>query len=250
MKEIMKHIIAILITLGLALSLYATPDIRIDAELGAAFPGYNDVRIPNDDNHDMFSLVDDLSANPVFSTRLQVNWFVHPRHRVSLLAAPLTISPKGSFDRNIKYQNVDFQAGEQISATYRFDSYRLGYRYFFPKEHMIIKAVGASLKLRDAEIALETTGKKATKTNTGFVPLLSLIAGYKLSEEIELILDAEGLGSPYGRAEDIYLGMNFMVNDKVSFRTGYRFLEGGSDIDEVYTFAAVHYATIGFQVKL
>ena len=246
----MKHLIMIYIMLVLVAGLAARADISIDTELAIAFPGYNDVRIPNDANHDMFSLVEDLSAKPVLGTRLQVNWFVHPRHRVSLLAAPLTISPKGSFDRNIRYQNETFLAGEQISATYRFDSYRLGYRYFFPKENMIIKAVGASLKLRDAEIALETTGKKATKTNTGFVPLLSLIAGYKLSDEIELELDAEGLGSPYGRAEDIYLGVNIDVNDKVSFRTGYRFLEGGSDIDEVYTFAAVHYASLGFRVKL
>jgi hypothetical protein len=33
-------------------------------------------------------------------------------------------------------------------------------------------------------------------------------------------------------------------------RAGYRLLEGGSDNDEVYTFAAIHYATIGFSIKL
>jgi len=31
-------------------------------------------------------------------------------------------------------------------------------------------------------------------------------------------------------------------------RVGYRFLEGGSDNDEVYTFAAIHYATLGFSL--
>ncbi|HOA29622.1 MAG TPA: hypothetical protein PKL34_06260, partial [Candidatus Cloacimonadota bacterium] len=65
----MKHIIILTGLILLSAGLWAEIDFRVDAELGMAFPGYNDVRIPNDDIHSMFSLKDDLSVDPVFSSR-------------------------------------------------------------------------------------------------------------------------------------------------------------------------------------
>jgi hypothetical protein len=246
----MKHLSILIVLSLLSLSLWAQIDLRIETELGMAFPGYNDVRIPNDDVHSMFSLKDDLGIDPVFASRLQVHYKPHPRHQISLLAAPLTLKPEGSFDREIVYQNTTFAAGDQIDAIYRFDSYRLQYRYFFPQPWWYIKSVGASLKLRDAEISLNDGSQKASKTNTGFVPLLSLNAGIPIMEELELVLEAEGLASPFGRAEDVFLGLDMMISDRTKARIGYRFLEGGSDVDEVYTFSAVHYAMLGFSLKL
>ena len=251
MRQEMKHLSILILMSLLSFALWAQIDLRIDTELGLAFPGYNDVRIPNDDDvHSMFSLKDDLNIDPVFASRLQVHYKPHPRHQISLLAAPLTLKPKGSFDRDIVYQNKTFAAGADIDAIYRFDSYRMQYRYFFPRPWWYIKSVGASIKLRDAEISLNDGNQKASKTNTGFVPLLSLNAGIPLSEELELILEAEGLASPFGRAEDAILGLDMKISERSKVRIGYRFLEGGSDNDEVYTFAAVHYALLGFSLKL
>ena len=246
----MRYKTLFLILFVIAGKLFSAPDLRVDVDLGMAFPGYNDVRIPNDEIHSKFSLRDDLSINPVLSSRLVLHYYVHPRHRISLLAAPLKFTPMGSFDRDITYQNKTFSADEQIKAVYRFDSYRLQYRYILPQPKWTIRSVGAALKIRDAEISLESATQKATKTNTGLVPLLSLEAGYKLSPKLELELAAEGLGSPFGRAEDIYLGMVYSLGDRMSLKAGYRFLEGGSDVDEVYTFALVHYATLGFRIKI
>ena len=247
----MKRSLLILAALTFSLALLAMPDIKIDVETGLALPGYNDVRIPNNDNHTMFSLKDDLDLSPTVHARLNVHWKLHPRHQLSLLATPLTLKGEGKFDRDVKYQGTTFFAGEPIDATYRFDSYRLQYRYVLPREWFYIRSVGASLKLRDAEIALETTGgKKATKTNTGLVPLLALEAGYRVNPKLDLVLAAEGLASPYGRAEDVFVGAIYDVKPKLGVKAGYRFLEGGSDIDEVYTFAAVHYLVLGLNVKL
>jgi len=236
------------------ISLWGQTGIRIDTELGLAIPGYNDVRSPNNNNPSpLLSLSDELKTDPVFSSRLQVHYLVHPRHQISVMAAPLTFKPKGKLENDIVYEGETFSMGEEIDAIYRFDSYRLQYRYFFPKPLFVLKSVGVSGKIRDAEITLKSNtnpGKKSSKTNTGFVPLLSMTAGYHLMDELELVLDVEGLASPYGRAEDVYLGLDFMINDKLNARVGYRLLEGGSDIDEVYTFALVNYATIGFSLKL
>ncbi len=249
----MKHGVILILMSIFIVGLWAQAPIRVEAELGLAIPGYNDVRSPNDDSNPLLSLTDDLSADPAFSSRLLVHYRVHPRHQISVLAAPLTFKPSGTLPNAIDYEGVSFLAGEEVEATYRFDSYRLQYRYFFPKPFFVLKSVGVSGKIRDAGISLkskDSPGKRSSKTNTGFVPLLSFTAGYPLMEELEIVLEAEGLASPYGRAEDVYLGLDFMINNKLNARVGYRFLEGGSDIDEVYTFAMIHYATIGFSVRL
>ena len=47
-----------------------------------------------------------------------------------------------------------------------------------------------------------------------------------------------------------FVGAVYDVKPKLGLKAGYRFLEGGSDIDEVYTFAAVHYLVLGLNVKL
>jgi hypothetical protein len=247
----MKKLLFLSLMLLVAIILNALPDLRFEVESGLAIPGYNDVRIPNVDPNTMFSLKNDLNLSPTLHGRLNIHYRITPRNQISLLVTPLTLKADGKFDRNIRYQGTTFFAGEPIEASYRFDSYRLQYRYILAKEFFHIRSIGASLKLRDAEIALETTGgKKATKTNTGFVPLLSLDAGYRINPKLDLVLQAEGLASPYGRAEDVFVGGTYQLKDKLGIKAGYRFLEGGSDIEEVYTFSAVHYLVLGVQVKL
>lgn len=247
----MKRSVFMIIIIAFVSSLWAEMDLRIETELGAVFSGYNDIRSPNKDNPSpLLSLTKDLKSDPAFSSRLQIHYRVHPRHQISLLAAPLRVKASGTLPAEIIYEGETFAAEEQVEALFRFDSYRLQYRYFFPKRLFVLKSVGISGKIRDAEIELKSADKKSSKSNTGFVPLISLNAGYHLMEELELVLEAEGLDSPYGRAEDVYLGLDFMINSKLNVRAGYRFLEGGSDIDEVYTFSAFHYATVGFSIKL
>lgn len=246
----MKKILLISLILASAIALSALPDIRIEAETGIAIPGYNDVRIPNDTNNTMFSLKNDVGISSAISTRLNIHYRITPRHQISLMAAPLTLKANEKIAKSVVYQSKHFWMNDQIEAVYRFDSYRLQYRYLLPKEFYGIRAVGASLKVRDAEISLKSTSNFATKKNTGIVPLLSLNAGYRINDELDLVLEAEGLASPYGRAEDVFIGATYDLRKNLSLKAGYRLLEGGSDIEEVYTFAAVHYAMLGFIVKL
>ncbi len=247
----MKRYIIIITMISISLMLNAVIDLSIDVETGIAVPGYNDAKIPNDDNHDEFSLKDELNIKPALHTRLNIHWRPAPHHQISLMATPLTLKGEGKFNRHIRYMDTTFFAGEPIDVSYRFDSYRLQYHYIFDKPVLgFIRSVGAAGKIRDAEIKLETTGNKmATKTNTGFVPLLNVDLGYRYSPDLDFVLEAEGLGSPYGRAEDVFLGAVYNLKDKLDVKAGYRILEGGSDAGEVYTFAAVHYGVLGFIVR-
>jgi hypothetical protein len=133
--------------------------------------------------------------------------------------------------------------------VYRFDSYRLTYRYSLVHRRGIQVAIGFTGKIRRAETALY--GAEAqTKTNTGFVPLGSLqVKWLPQGSRFGLIVDVDALAAPQGRAEDVLLAATYQVNDDVGLRLGYRTLEGGADNDEVYTFAWLHYAVAGVDLK-
>ena len=53
------------------------------------------------------------------------------------------------------------------------------------------------------------------------------------------------MAAPQGRAEDVFAGVILHANRQLSFKLGYRILEGGADTDEVFTFALVHYLAAG-----
>jgi len=227
----MKRSLLLLAALTFSLALMAMPDLKIDVETGLALPGYNDVRIPNNNTQTNFSLKDDLGLSPTVHARLNVHWKLNPRHQLSLLATPLTLKGEEKLTKDVVYQGRHFWQNDVVKTSYRFDSYRLQYRYVLPKDWFLIRSFGASLKLRDAEIELKSSSNYATKTNTGFVPLLGLEAGYRVNPKLDLVLAAEGLASPYGRAEDVFVGAVYDVKPKLGLKAGYRFLEGGSDID-------------------
>jgi hypothetical protein len=50
-------------------------------------------------------------------------------------------------------------------------------------------------------------------------------------------------------AEDILLALVYDLNGTYSLYAGYRFLEGGSDIEEVYTFANINYLSLGTRIN-
>lgn len=245
----MKHTL-LLITL-LAFAGLAFAELSLDLETGLAFSGYNDVRIPNNATQTQFSFTDDLDSDPVMYGRANLHWLITPRHELSLLVSPLTVKPQGILDRDVIFQNETFAAGKEIDAVYRFNSYRLQYLYRFKNPNIIIRAIGASVKVRDAVISLKNEDLYAEKKDLGFVPLIGFEFGYDFSDELGILLKGEALASPTGegRAEDVLLALKYNIDDRYSFFLGYRLLEGGGDVDEVYTFANINYLAVGTQIR-
>jgi hypothetical protein len=62
---------------------------------------------------------------------------------------------------------------------------------------------------------------------------------------ISLLLDGDALAAPQGRAEDILMAIRFRIAEDISFKLGYRILEGGADAGSVYNFTLVHYIVFG-----
>ncbi len=222
--------------------------VEASLEAGVVAASRNDTRVPG--NGTPLSLVDDLSspASPAF--RLRAGYRFGERHLVTALYAPLQLEARGSVPRDVEFAGRTFAAGSPLYAVYRFDSYRLTYRYSFVRNEGWELAAGFTGKVRDAETSLYGA-EAARKTNTGFVPLVNVHVEWRPGGgSWGLLLDADALAAPQGRAEDVLLAATWSVRPGVALRLGYRMLEGGADNDEVYSFAWLHYAVAGVELAL
>jgi hypothetical protein len=100
-------------------------------------------------------------------------------------------------------------------------------------------------KIRDAEIALTSAALSASKTNVGFVPLLHVRLDWDWTAKLGLLCEIDAAAAKQGRAEDVLLALAWRVSPQLRLRLGYRFVEGGADVDEVYNFAWIHYIAAG-----
>jgi hypothetical protein len=216
----------------------------IDLETGLIFTGYNDVRIPGN-NGTLLSFKDDLKSETELFYRVRLNYTINARHTISLLYAPLEIKSMGSVSNDILFEGTVFIANTEITGDYKFNSYRLTYRYDIVKKPKIEFGLGFTAKIRDARIALSSPGVTAEKINIGFVPIINFRLLWNIDSKFGLLLDGDALAAPQGRAEDVLFAVTYILSDRFNIRAGYRILEGGADNDEVYTFSLFHYAAVG-----
>jgi hypothetical protein len=244
----MKIIGYIVLAVGTMLSGPALSAVTADFELGAAWTTRNDQAIPGTDGT-RFSLVDDLSTPVLPAFRARIGYAIGERQHVSALFAPLRATCRGTFDHDVNFNGEVFHAGRPVVGIYQFDSYRLTWRYRLIARGNWTLWAGLTGKIRDAEVALvgET---ESSKTNTGFVPLLNLHAAWNPSgSKAGLLFDADAAAAPQGRAEDVLVAFTYVVRDGLVGRVGYRFLEGGADVDEVYNFALINYLVTGLEAR-
>lgn len=237
---------------ALALLLWTAPvwgaEGFADLEAGVAFTGYNDVRIPADTGT-FFSLADEITSKPALALRMRTGITFSGRHSLMLLAAPLRVTGSGTLDRDLLFQGMVFRTGIAVYSSYRFDSYRLTYRYLFKRGEKLSLAAGLTAKIRSADIALMSDSGYAHRSDLGAVPLVNLMADYRMSGKTGFLFEADALASPYGRAEDALLAFTHKPRPNLTLRAGYRVLEGGADGGgNVYTFSMFHYLTAGIMV--
>jgi len=244
-----RNIFLLSATLTLAAAALYADGGFVEIETGVAFTGYNDVRIPSETGT-MLSLATDTVPDPAFALRVRGGYTFADRHTLLMLAAPLNVRGSGTLDRDVTYNGVTFLAGTEVDSIYRFDSYRLSYRYTFVDREKLDLRAGLTVKLRSADIALMSATGYAHRSDLGVVPLISFMGEWTFSGPFSLLLDADALVTPFGRAEDVLAALQYRPSGSVSYRLGYRVLEGGSDGGgSVYTFALFHYITAGLSVR-
>jgi hypothetical protein len=238
--------LVVLVTILFLLPTSARCDWFFNAEGGYVWPGYIDVRIPNETGT-LFSLKDDLPAESKFVYRLRLGYRFNPKHSVSVLFAPLSLNAQGSLDKDISFNGDFFPVNSDLKAFYKFNSYRLTYRFDFIYSNKWKVGVGFTAKIRDAEVRLEDEDKRSSNTDFGFVPLLNFRVEWIVSTKMSFLLEGDALASPggQGRAEDVLLALLYRLNDGVSLKAGYRILEGGADVESVYNFTLLNYVIVG-----
>lgn len=221
--------------------------LTLDLEGFYAFQDYNEVRVPNSTGT-TFDLNRDFELQqPAIAPRLRVT-YNFGKNNISALIAPLTTTYEGSAPRDIRFEGVQFYEGEYIFGKYTFNSYRLTYRRDLIDNENWLLGVGFTAKIRDAEIALDTETAYSTKTNIGFVPLIRLVGAYKL-DRWKFFIEGDGLFGGPGRAFDAFGGASYRTTigeeQPLHIKAGYRIVEGGADVGEVYNFTAFHLISVG-----
>ena len=242
MKNLILVLTMVIITplLNNSASLHAQTVLNV--ETGIVSTGYNDIRIPGDKGT-LFSLNDDLSAKSTAFIRLRGSYTFNSRHTVSILYAPLVVDSDGKIAKQIDFAGATFPSNTIVNASYKFNSYRLTYRYDIVSNSKTELGLGFTAKIRDAKIELRSAASLGEKKNVGFVPIIHFRLLWRFHDSVGLLIDGDALAAPQGRAEDVRIAVEYRLSEHLGLSAGYRILEGGADNDEVYSFALFHYAS-------
>jgi hypothetical protein len=218
------------------------PRFILELEGGPAWQSYNDVRIPNDQSATRFSLVDLAGSGPVAAGRMYLTWNMSERHGLRLLAAPFSLTKDGTLGEPVSFAGSVYEPGAPVKATYTFNSYRISYRYRVHASARRTAWVGFTAKVRDALVSLEQGTTASRKDDLGFVPLLHAAGEWEVAPRWSVGVDADALAGGPGRAIDAAVKLGYDPGGAWMLRAGYRTVEGGADVPEVYSFAWLHYA--------
>lgn len=244
MKQIKQYVFVIFLVCVFSIPLSAGLTWQMDIESGYVMSGYNNVQIPRDTGTRL-SLKNDLDIKGKIYDRIRLNVLIGQKHALSLLYAPLSLKADGVLGKPVIFEGVEFPAGSDVDALYRFNSYRLTYRYRLLGKPKFALWIGLTGKIRDAEIKISSPTLVSSKTNVGFVPLFHLLMDWKWGEKSGLLFDADAAAAKQGRAEDVSAAVYYNINDFWTIKGGYRFVEGGADVEEVYNFAFIYYFYAG-----
>ena len=227
---------------------------RIEQEVISSWQTRNDVRIPNDEGT-RFALDELVGSGPEFNRRTTVEVDLDGRNGLRLVVAPLEFDGSGQFDEPVEFQGETFAAGRDTAGRYRFDTYRLTWRYLMDESETYSWQLGATLLVRDAEIGLrqergpddelDQGPLRAKDDNVGLVPLLHAAAEQRFASDWSLVGVLDAAVASQGRAIEGSLALRYDAGENWDVSLGYRILEGGADNDTVYSFATIHTVFFG-----
>ncbi len=251
MKNGSRWMLAFASVFVFAASLPGADIARFSAEFesGPVWQTRNDVQIPNSTGT-RFSLKDIQGSGPFPSFRATVAYAFTPRNELVFVAAPLTITSDGELTEPVSFAGQSFAPGAGVRARYEFNSYRVTYRYRIYDGERWTWKIGATGKIRDAKIELRDATTRAFDDDLGFVPLFHIDGERRMGRNWRFNLNMDGAAAPQGRAFDVALKLKYDFSKNFTAAAGCRMLEGGADVDRVYTFAWLHYAVASVAVRI
>lgn len=246
------RIIAVVFILALVNGSTGYAQVFFDAETGVVFPGsYNNIRQPVNEGTDYNAFGPDFTTNPVLNLRGRLGYTFLNRHTLFVTYAPLTIESvsKQPLTQPVRFEDITIPAGRVLTTRYKFNGYRLTYRYSLVRSDKFRLGVGATVNMRDAYIRASDGTQSRQFSNVGLVALLSLYANYQPGK-VGFLLEGDAFAVKQGRIEDVFGGITYAFRPKTKLRLGYRIVEGGADGDTFYNFTRFNVAAVGIQIGL
>jgi len=236
-----------LVAMGSLPSSVLAGDLVMRISVGSSFQSRNDIQIPNSDLGTRFSLTELAGEGPVSAARIEINWSMNERHGFRVLLAPLSYSKTVTIDQPVLFMEQAFNTESDVDASYKFNSWRLGYHYTLKQTTSGSFRIGGTLKVRDAEIRLEQGDTVGATDNIGLVPLFYAAGQYRLNSNWTIGADVDGLAGGRGRAIDAGVTLDYSLSPDWRIGGDVRILDGGVDSDENYNFALFYSAALAIQ---
>ncbi|MDC0255031.1 hypothetical protein OAK75_09030 [Bacteriovoracales bacterium] len=230
----------ILFLLSILFYSFNSLSFQIELEVGQVKLHKNKVRIPGNTG----TSFDTTELSPTEGLFYRLNLYVplKGKNSLRLLYGPLEINQNGNFSNDILFDGATFSKSTNTDVLYKFNSYRLTYRYLFNDGANFKLFVGLTGKIRDAEIKLAQGNLSKSYTNVGFVPLIYLRGDWKAVDWLTLILEMDAAGASQGRAIEGVLKTRASINNNLGLSLGHRVLEGGADNDRVFTWSLISFS--------
>jgi len=226
---------------------HAEDRIRLDLEGNAVWQWRNDFAVPGGTGTRVdLPRADDspsFAGRAVLAMRARGEWWL--RGVYAPLRTVTTIVPGAP----VAFQDATFGAGSPLQVEYVFNSYRLSFYRRFAAGAGGEWRLGLTAKVRDAKIALASGAVSREETDLGFVPLIHAGATLAPWPRGLVDLDVDALGAPQGYAVDGTVRVLQALGGGLHAFAGYRVLDGGADVDRVYSFGTFHYLTAGLSIR-
>ena len=213
--------------------------VQLELELGQVKLLKNKIQIPGDTGT-AFNTTE-ISPTEGLFYRLNVYWPLQGKSSLRLLYAPLAVNQSGKFSKDIIFDGETFSKSSDTDVLYKFNSYRLTYRYLWIDGATFKTYLGFTGKIRDAETKLTQGALSKSYTNVGFVPLFYIRSDWKVIDWLTFIFEMDALGASQGRAIEGVLKTRLKMGNNLGLNVGHRVLEGGADNDKLYTWSLISF---------
>jgi hypothetical protein len=241
---LLKSALFMIIMIGFSINTEA--QLSLDIETGTFLVNRNDASSSwknsfgelNGTEGTLFSYAKDFNnpLKPLIRIRTNYAFGTNNKHIISFLAAPLEYTTSGTLNNPITFNSVVFDAQKETQGFYKFNGYRLTYRYQWLQSEKITLGLGLTLNYRDAAFSLKQENLYERNYNRGFVPLINTYTRIQLKEKLSILIDGDVFYiDKTGGAIDYLTGFQFNVGKQLHIKTGYRFFSGvGSEVGNVY----------------
>jgi hypothetical protein len=232
--------------------------LLVDFEVGAAYLFQNDGQYGANGTRYTAAEVGQ-QRNLAVALRLAIEARFAQRHTVIATWAPLDLTTRTTFTRDLTFRSTTFSTGTVADHRYLFDGYRLTYLFSLLQTARFTLGLGASVQVRNASVEFRTVdatpAQFAVERDIGVVGAIRVRARFDAGVLYALadvdFFNTFGLGLPAG-IHDVALTMGVPVLPGLDFLLRLRLVGGGASVPsrDLFNWGNFGFAVVGVRVDL